>query len=65
VLGLPDALNCGIGRAPTETMTGGKGGGGAKLMPLSKALVAHYAEIERRLNAAAQAELIALHCLIE
>jgi hypothetical protein len=35
------------------------------LMPLSKALVARYAEIERRLNAAAQAELIALRCLIE
>ena len=60
---LLDTLNQGFGRPLFETATGGKGGGGAKLTPLGQELLARYAELEERINAASVPELEALKAL--
>jgi molybdate transport system regulatory protein len=62
---LVDTLNRGFGSPVVETSSGGKGGGGAHLTPLGEELVARYLALEVKLNAAAQAELIALAELAE
>lgn len=54
---LVETLNRGFGRPVVETATGGKGGGGARLTPLGRELVAAYTVLEQRLNAEAAAEL--------
>jgi molybdate transport system regulatory protein len=60
---LLDTLNQGFGRPLVETATGGKGGGGAKLTTLGQELLARYAELEQRINAASLLELEALKAL--
>jgi molybdate transport system regulatory protein len=59
------ALNQDFGAPVVATTTGGRGGGGAALTPLGRALIARYAALEARLNAAAAPELAALGALIE
>jgi len=61
---LIDALNQGFGAPVLATATGGRGGGGAVLTPLGRAIVDHYERLERRLNAAVGPELAALEALV-
>lgn len=61
---LIDAMNRELGRAVVSTSTGGAGGGGAALTPLGRTLVDRYAALEKRLNAAAAAEVEALQRLV-
>lgn len=56
---LIDSLNQGFGRPVVAATTGGRGGGGAALTPLGVELVARYAALEARLDAACRAELLA------
>ena len=57
---LIDSLNPGFGQPVVAATAGGRGGGGATLTPLGAALVARYAALEARLDAACGAELQAL-----
>lgn len=57
---LLDSLNAGFGAPVVTAVRGGKGGGGAALTPLGKALLVRYTALDRRINAAATAELKAL-----
>jgi len=61
---LVDVLNRDFGAPVVATATGGRGGGGASLTDLGRALVERYAGLEERLNAAAVAELSALQRLL-
>lgn len=58
-----DSLNQGFGRPVVEAVSGGRGGGGARLTPLGEALIARYAALEAKLNDTAQPELDALRAL--
>lgn len=60
---LIDSLNQGFGRPVVAATTGGRGGGGAALTPLGEALVARYAALEARVEAACGAELQAFRDL--
>ena len=62
---LIDSMNRDFGRPVVATATGGTGGGGATLTELGEALVARYAALESRVNAAAQAELASLAALLK
>jgi molybdate transport system regulatory protein len=62
---LLDTLNQGFGRPVAQTATGGRGGGGARLTPLGKRLVAAYDGLQARLNDAARAELAAFRALLD
>jgi molybdate transport system regulatory protein len=53
-----------FGAPVVATATGGRGGGGAALTPLGRALVTRYTALETRLNAAAAPELRALAALL-
>ena len=61
---LVDVLNRDFGSPVVMTATGGRGGGGAALTGLGRALVDHYAALEERLNTAASSELAALRRLL-
>lgn len=71
-LGLPykrawlliDTLNQGFGHPLVETVTGGKGGGGALLTPLGQQLIECYDALETSLNSSAGKELQALRKLV-
>ena len=52
------------GAPGVTTATGGRGGGGASLTPLGRALVDRYRALEDCLNAAASVELAALRRLL-
>lgn len=60
---LLDSLNAGFGAPVVTAARGGKGGGGAALTPLGRALLNHYTALDRRVSAAAAAELKALRRL--
>lgn len=60
-----DSLNKGFGRPVIDTASGGKGGGGAALTPLGKALIAHYDELEQRIQAATMEELASFRALLD
>jgi molybdate transport system regulatory protein len=60
---LIDALNRGFGRPVVEAVSGGKGGGGARLTPLGEELIARYEALQAKMDAAAQPELDALRSL--
>jgi len=62
---LIDSLNQGFGRPVVEAVSGGKGGGGARLTPLGEALIVCYMALETKLNATAQPELDALRALAD
>lgn len=62
---LIDSLNRGFGQPVVMTAIGGKGGGGTRLSPLGKRLVAAYDRLQARLNATARSELDAFLALIE
>lgn len=72
VLGIPykrawsllETLNQGFGEPLTETVAGGKGGGGTKLTPLGEQLVAHYETLQQQLYSQAQTELKAIQALV-
>ncbi|MDE1931320.1 MAG: LysR family transcriptional regulator [Alphaproteobacteria bacterium] len=57
---LIDNLNRTFRRAVVTARPGGKRGGGARLTPFGRTLVAHYRAIERRSQKAAARELAAL-----
>lgn len=57
---LIDTLNRGFGRPVVETVSGGRGGGGAVLAPLGRELVRRYDSLEKRITSAARAEIAAL-----
>lgn len=61
---LVDTMNRDFGRPVVETVTGGAGGGGARLTPLGRTLVERYAALEERLNAAAAGDVRALQALV-
>lgn len=50
---LIDEVNRGFGRPVVETAIGGKGGGGARLTGLGRALLGHYAALENEVNSVA------------
>ncbi len=51
-----DAMNSVAPKPIVETQTGGRGGGGARLTPYAKELIARYEELARRINEAATME---------
>lgn len=59
-----ESLNQGFGRPVVGTATGGKGGGGSTLTPLGQQLLARYAALEERINAASGKELEDLRRLL-
>lgn len=61
---LVDVLNRDFGSPVVTTATGGRGGGGASLTPLGRALVDRYGALEDCLNASASVELAALRRLV-
>ncbi len=61
---LVDLLNRDFGSPVVTTATGGRGGGGASLTDLGRALVDRYGALEDGLNAAASVELDALRRLL-
>ena len=61
---LIDSMNRDFGAPVVTTSTGGRGGGGASLTDLGRTLLDHYAALETRINAAADAELVALRQLL-
>jgi molybdate transport system regulatory protein len=60
---LVESLNQGFRKPVVETLTGGKGGGGAILSPLGKQLILAYDALELRLNRESAAELATLNAL--
>jgi len=62
---LIDTLNKGFGQPVVETVSGGRGGGGANLTPLGQELVVRYLELEQKLALAAEADLQALEQLCD
>jgi len=62
---LIDSLNRGFGKPVVEAVSGGKGGGGARLTPLGETLVARYDALEAKIDATAQPELDALRELAD
>lgn len=61
---LIDSINRSFSSPLLDTAIGGRTGGGARLMPLGKALVAAYDTLEARLNIAAAAEVAAIEALV-
>ena len=61
---LVDVLNRDFGSPVVTTATGGRGGGGAALTALGRALVDRYGALEDCLNASASVELAALRRLV-
>jgi len=61
---LVDVLNRDFGAPVVTTATGGRGGGGAELTDLGRAIVGRYTALEERLNAAASTEVAALRRLL-
>jgi molybdate transport system regulatory protein len=61
---LLDTLNQGFGRPVVTALSGGRGGGGARLTELGARLVAAYDALEERLNSIAAAELDELRRLV-
>jgi len=61
---LVDVLNRDFGAPVVMTATGGRGGGGAELTDLGRAIVGRYTALEERLNAAASTEVAALRRLL-
>lgn len=60
---LIETLNQGFGRPLVETVTGGKGGGGARLTPLGQQLIVAYDTLAQHLDTAASAGLKAIRRL--
>ena len=61
---LVDVLNRDFDAPVVTTATGGRGGGGAELTDLGRAIVGRYTALEERLNAAASTEVAALRRLL-
>ncbi|EHL96385.1 transcriptional regulator, LysR family [Acetobacteraceae bacterium AT-5844] len=57
---LVEDLNRSLGGEVVEAMTGGAGGGGARLTALGEAVIAHYRAIEREANQLAAPHFSAL-----
>ena len=57
---LIDELNGIFGKPVVETVTGGSGGGGARITPLGEAVVAVFRDIEKEATALVQAKLSTL-----